>query len=141
MSTRQSIITAIENRMKTILTANGYQTNAGQRVYTWRTTPLADNELPALLIYDRDVTKNMAISTLDTDYYDLAVDIEVATAGSGSREFLRAAMDDVRMAVKAGPGWSGLALHTAFEAADMNLEQAEKLTGGNVVRLRITHQD
>lgn len=141
MSNRQQIIDAIETRLKTILTTGGYATNAGQHVYVWRTTPLADADLPALLVSDTGVTKNMDVSTLDTDYWDLLVDIEAATTGSSSREVMRSILADVRKAVKVDLTWGGLALHTAFESADIALEQGEKLTGGNMTRLRIIFQE
>jgi hypothetical protein len=51
---RQDIIDALLVRLALILTASGYQTNAGANLSEWRSDvdELAANEIPSLCIYD-----------------------------------------------------------------------------------------
>ncbi len=52
MSKRQDIITALEARLQTITIANGYNTDAGGRVFVWRTAQVEPAEAPCLLVED-----------------------------------------------------------------------------------------
>lgn len=50
-SKRQKIVSAAVTRMQTILTAGGFETNLGQKVYDW-VTDYQQSELPALSVCD-----------------------------------------------------------------------------------------
>src|SRR3990170_6560821 len=43
-SKRQQIVSALDTRLKTILTTGGYETNLGNNVKWWRQEPFADTE-------------------------------------------------------------------------------------------------
>lgn len=101
---RQDIVDAIETRMKTILTTGGYQTNVGQRVSVWPTTPMAETALSELAIYDHDA-EVMETGIIGQSRHELLVDIEVIIPGSDSRTDVRKALADINKAL-----WSGLSL-------------------------------
>ena len=45
---RESIMSALDARLKTITVLNGYASDAGDNVFDWREDPLQDDELDAL---------------------------------------------------------------------------------------------
>jgi len=139
MSLRQQIVDAIEARLRTITIANGYLTNAGQHVYVWKTIPMADGDLPAIVIYDRGESVNQAWSTLEAYCYDLVVDIEAMASGSAADDTIRNVVADIDKACRTDLRWSTLAKHTVIESVEIELTQGEKLTAGAQITLRITY--
>jgi len=75
-SIRQTIMAAFEDRLQTILTANGYQTNLGSNVFEWRGTALEDSELPAVIY--RDMADTTAL-TFGRQEHKLRVDLDIFT--------------------------------------------------------------
>lgn len=139
MSLRQQIVDAIEARLRTITVANGYNTNAGQHVYVWRTVSLEDAELPALCVYDTDCA--MAESgSIGYMTHELQVVIDAIVSGSASRTEVRKLMEDVFRAIGVDRTWGALAEHTEIQSHGINLEQAERLIGAGQVRLLITYR-
>lgn len=139
MSIRQQIVDAIETRLKTILVTNGYQTNAGQKVFPWRLTVLGDADLPALCIYDTDCNIS-DVGTIGYFTHELQVDIEAIVTGSASRTDVRKMLEDIFKAIGVDRTWGNLAEHTEIQSHGINLEQAEKVIGAGQVRILITYR-
>lgn len=119
---RQRIMDVVETRMGTILTSNGYKTNAGQNVYVWREEGIAPAKRPAIEIRDVDVEKfNDTIGEVENH---LTVQISISTAESASAmDQLRDIASDVVKAVGTDVNWSALAQDTELIAEPTDIEK------------------
>jgi len=109
---RQTIMDAIETRMKTILTTGGYYSNLGSNVFVFRPrlaesmyTPLNASELPAVIV--RDGMAAYSEFTLGGKCRcDLSVELEVRCEdGSDSADTARKLIADVYAAIGTDPKW------------------------------------
>lgn len=145
----QQIRNAIDARLKLILVANGYQTDAGKNVFYWRTTDFKQNEdgtlpdLPAIKYFEtteENETLNMAIES-----NTIALNIEVLAGGSDD-EAVKTALDqmyaDILKCVGVDETWGGLALLTEIKAHEVKLEREELLMGSilTVFELKYRHR-
>lgn len=131
-SKRQQIIDAIDARLKTIKTVNGYETDAGNNVFEWRATPLQDSELPALLF--RDTTSPVDDETYSMHLHTLSVEITLVASGATSADIIRKMLADIQKAIGTDATWSGIAADTLLRTVDIGtVEHAEfKYTGGAI---------
>jgi hypothetical protein len=75
-NTRSDIITNLDTRLKTILTAGGYQSNIGSKVYNYITYDISDSDLPCIVYRDPEIIPLTAIqSQIVTCDYLLNVEI------------------------------------------------------------------
>jgi len=118
-SIRQQIITAIDTRLKTILTSNGYETNAGQNVFAWRDSALALEELEAILYKDRTEARTPGVGI-----YEITLPLEIQIIATSPAQ-VRKILADLEVAVMSDETWGGLALNTEFETDEMEIEQKE----------------
>lgn len=120
-SIRQQLISAIDTRLKTILVANGYETNAGQNVFAWRDTALEAAELDAILYRDRTESRTPGVGVYE---FTLPVEIQiVSTSASQVRKILA----DLEVAIFVDESWGEIALNTELETDEMEIEQKETL--------------
>lgn len=137
-STRQSIITALEARMRTILTANGYKTNAGAHVFDWLDRDLADAELDAIVYRD---TNNNIISE-GFDYYEnrLRVEIEAkAKSAATTAAQVRKIIKDIYKAIGTDETFGGLAHYSEPVSDALDIQQADKIAGSATVIIEIIY--
>lgn len=105
-STRQQIVTALDTLMKTIKVVNGYQTNAGLNVFVWRSTPLEQTDLPAILL--RDTTDPIdAEGVTDRADHLLTVEFALYASGATADAASRTLVEDVLKALGTSPTLSG----------------------------------
>ncbi len=82
MSVRQTIIDGVVAALRQILVANGYQTSVGANVFAWRKYQLTAAELPALLVCDTTLTRDMqGIGAADNV---LTIEVVAVTDGATS---------------------------------------------------------
>jgi hypothetical protein len=88
---RTQIVAVLDARLKSITTANGYETNAGNNVFAWRDTerkPMAASELPCVLYRDREgVEEEETVGGID---HTLNVEMELFAATAATLRQLRA---------------------------------------------------
>jgi len=137
---RQSIVDAIEGRMKTILTDNGYATNAGRNVFDWRITQIPDTELSAISIYDGDCTIDYEETPVGLQGHFLIVDLVSDAKGSAARSDVRKINADVVKAIGTDLTWGGLAIDTDLISHGLNMEQGDKSIGAGIVRIKIHYR-
>jgi len=107
---RQKIVDAIDARLKTIKTANGYQTNLGNNVFEWRVTPLnSDTELPGAVYSDTQDTIDL---TIGLHLHTLKIVINMAAKGSASPSDMRKLIGDIHKMIGVDVTWGGLAEDT-----------------------------
>jgi hypothetical protein len=133
-SIRQQIVTKADTLFKTILTANGYETNLGSHVFAWRDTAFSDAEILGMRY--RDTAEEITPHAMGTEMHRLTIEAEIADLGSSAPENVRKAAADLEKALQTKLTWDSLALHTTFEASEMNVEQAENISAA--LKLEIT---
>lgn len=126
-SVRQRIISSMDNRFKTILVANGYQTDIGEHVFWWKKTPLAQIDLPGMNCRDRRQTKSFGAGIYDNS---LTVEIEAGVLGRAAPEDLRKILADIEKAIAVDETWGQLAGTTEIGDDEMNLEEDEQRVAG-----------
>jgi hypothetical protein len=95
---RQSILTQLDTKLKTILTTNSFETNAGSNVYEWHPygTPVA--QMPALAY--RDTTEEITtVNDRDQHIHKLTIDILGYTSGSTAFTQARQLLADINSAI------------------------------------------
>lgn len=136
---RQQIMDAIDTRLQTILIANGYKTNAGQKVFPWKEYGLGSTKLPALTF--RDVDDDPDQETIGNVDNILTVEVQALTTQSAtSDEVAREMLADVIVAVGADETWGDLAEFTLLPSSPMAVEQLEKKIFGAQIILVIEYR-
>jgi hypothetical protein len=126
------IVSAIETRLKTISTANGYHTALGTHVFVWLPAVIDVSELPAANIRDLDDT--IERDTVPYDLHRMSVEIDVASTGVTA---VRSAVYDVYKAIGTDPTFSGYAINTALLGHAFEVDQTEKIVVGAVISLAV----
>lgn len=122
MSTRQQVVDAIADRVRTVTTANGYATDCGKNVEIQRITDLSEKEMPIVCVDDGKATH-----TEDGNYMrtSLQIAVTVCMARGGADTYVRAAMRDIKRAVGLDYRLGGL-VETVFpESSDLALQQKD----------------
>ena len=139
VSKRQQIVDAIDARLKTITTANGYNTDAGNNVFEWRSYPLDENsELPALVYRDTEEIESLAVGGYQL--HTLTIEIEGYVVGANAARDLRALIADVIKAIGTDLTWGGLAEDTRPVEESIEIDQEERKIAGAVIRIEIDYR-
>ena len=138
---RDAIIDAIVARMETIRTANGFQTDAGERVSRWRSTDPGESACPAIDVRDPD-RKPKGVYSQNLRDYELAVEIAAFSAGGEDTDGeLNRILEDILKAVLEGDlTWGALAINTVFESDRKGLSQMGSKVGVAVARFLIHYR-
>lgn len=140
-SKRQQIITKIDARLKLILTASGYLTNAGQSVYDWLHRSVAAPSLLALVY--RDSQENSEASTAGAIGYhrhQLNMEVEILVAnGSTTMETMRKVLADIVTVIGTDPRWSGLAESTLPGSNRIEVDQENKIVAGALFTFTVVY--
>jgi hypothetical protein len=104
---RQSIVDAIDARLKTILVAGGYNLDLGKNVFPWRVNPLGEDDLNGLVYRDMDEGGYVAVGQWQ---HELTVEIDIHIKhATDSRTQMRKAISDVLAAIGTDVTFGGLA--------------------------------
>ena len=144
MSRRQDIITALLNRLKTITTSNGYNTNAGNNVKEWQTFEAAPAELGDMIIV-KDVSCNNTEGEEDDNagtYWTkkLSVQVICLTEGKTSSSKLRDMIEDVIIALGVDDTFAGICEPVEYEGDQTDVDRQGKTYGGTLINLGITYR-
>ncbi len=139
---RDAIVAAVVARMQQITVANGYLTDAGQRVFRWRSADVSPTECPAIDVRDPD-RRPLGL------YYDVVRDWEVAiecsafaSSGADTDGALNRIVEDIVKAVLSGDRtFGGLAIKTTFDNDRKGLDQRDVKVGISIVRFLIQYRN
>lgn len=140
-SIKKQIMGKIEDRFKLILIENGYETDAGKNVFYWRTQPVPENKLPAIVC--RDTTNKVEVGAGGLYENVLTVEIDgfvVGSTDSAAKTLLDKLEADIEKAIKVDDTWEGLALTTEKESDETVLERKEKVYGWTSVVVAIEYR-
>ena len=141
---RQQIITALDMRLKTILTTNGYLSNIGTYVVAWQTNPTPIEDLNPAEIEYRDSDVAITIGPVGVHSHRMQVTLEVRIAGSTTIELLRKMEADIQKAIgvevngAAPPRWGGVAVITDPSRTVLRAEQVGDKAAGLTFEFFIT---
>jgi len=143
---RETILSNLDTRLKTILTTGGYSTNLGNYVISWQTDPTPLEELNPAEVEYRDADVDSADDLLGTHRHKMKITLEVRAAGSTPIATLRSMEADLHKAIGveaagAAPArWGGVALLTEPGRTSMRAEQAAQVAAGLTFEFYITYR-
>jgi hypothetical protein len=105
----------------------------GDNIFAWRKTPLQKSELPALIYRDRTETKGKSAFKEDIRIITLEVEIFAETA-----EKIRECLADIERSIYTDETWGGLALSTAFNINDVEIEHMEDYFSASRILIDVT---
>jgi len=95
---RQNILTAYNNRLLTILTTGGYNTNLGQQIHYDLATPLNESQTPALRYKIKD---DIVDYRYGAEVHRLVIDNEISAVGSSADTTVESCIGDFMAALAA----------------------------------------
>ncbi len=130
-NTRQSIVDALDTRLQTITTTNGYSANLG--VHEWLVTPLEESDLPAVII--RDTSDDIDTDEIGTRRdHVLTIELDVAASATASTDSVRELCRDILTAIGTDKTFGGLVYNTEPTSVEMEVsEEDQRLSGGQIV--------
>ena len=137
MTTRASIIAAVEAALSGITRDNGYTTDAGQTVEQWRTRPVIQGEpRPALTV--RDTTDSIELR-YGQAVHTLTLEIDAVTDGDTTAATLRELAGDVLAALGSNETWGGLAEGTEAKQITLEVVRDGQPAGSLQVQATVTY--
>jgi hypothetical protein len=145
---REKIVRVLLARLRTILTANDYNTQVGQNVFYWRTGTFSEEEIAgmtgncALVVRDIDETKatdgdHTKVNKVSTDHFsrDLHIQIEIVQLGTNSPTTVHKLIADIESAIRKDIRWrdtdgGALAIGTRPRIDRSVVEQESKKVSG-----------
>ncbi len=139
---RDAIVDAVVARMQQITVTNGYLTDAGQRVFRWRSADVAPTECPAIDVRDPDRRPLGLYNSVVRDW-ELAVECSAfASSGADTDGTLNRIVEDILISVLGGDKtWGGLAIKTTFDNDKKGLDQRDVKVGVAIVRFLIQYRN
>ena len=130
MSIREKLVGLVVTRLQTIRVSNGFNTDAGQRVFLWRTVPVGQSDLPAIVVRDRRAETSLVGRKQHVHRITFEADLY---AGPGN---VRALLADVQKVLSQDLRWSygdppePLALDTQPLDDELDAAQEERRLDG-----------
>ena len=136
---RQQIIDAVDTRLKTILIANGYKTDAGNNVYHWLEVPGAQEDMP--FITYRDAGEVVEDVVVGEQWRTINLEIGAFNKGATVDQGMRSLIADIEQCIGTDLRWSGLAEDTTMVggAEDIEMEHKDKKLAGILLRFEIEY--
>ena len=138
-SKRQQITDALVVKLATILTANGYQTDVGASVFTWRRHPLTADEVPCLVVADIDLNRDYSGSSIGQVNNVLTLKVAGFASSSTTLADARKIEEDIVAAIGDWETAGGLANWVQVESSFMVMEQHEGVIGAVEVTISATY--
>lgn len=137
---RDTLILAVQTRLKTITVANGYYTDVGTKVGIWRVTPYDVNELPAISI--QDFRDELLMEFMPTKC-DWGLNVRIACIANPAQladGTVRKMITDVYKAIGTDHTFGGLAIKTDLETDEIELQQTEHRLGVGTINIVIHYR-
>lgn len=138
MSQRSTIITALITRLQTITVANGYATAIGTKVYSWRTTALAESSLPCLIVNDTEISRDYE-AAIGRARNSMTVEITGLLSGSSTVANARSLEEDIYKCLHGYETVGGTASWLTIDKSSILIEQNEQIGGAVTALLTIQY--
>lgn len=142
MTLRQQIFTKVLAQLALIRTTNSYtlygqtfaySTNIGANVFPWRSSELAETELPGMIVRDLDELRELSDKYGGGEKRSVHIQCAIAAGGATSADTMRTIFGDIDAAFGVGrlSDWDGLTLETRPRLTRMIADQESlRITGG-----------
>jgi len=137
---RQQLIAAVEARMKTILKANGYNTDLGLHVRVSPTDAAPETWEWSMDVFFPGASDPDAAGVSNRWDYALDVDIDMDQIGAASDADVSNMLADVLAAIGQDDTWGGLAFETKRPSHNPEWERKGRLVGAANIRLQILYR-
>jgi hypothetical protein len=131
---KQQIITKWKTRLALILTANGYYSNIGQKVYEWKANPFGANRVDGIEIREGDESIERRAEDASIEDHTLPIIISIVSKNPVSIDKAREYEADVRKAVLADQTFDALVDDLEHNSTEMEKEQEKDV----IVGIKIT---
>lgn len=138
-SIREQIVAALENRLKTITVADGYNFDLATKVFIWRDSEYAEEELPALNIMDvEEDTSNLSVQSQQEQLLKVEIHgMNMATAADGTTKTtklnatqIRKLNSDITKALGVDTRLGGLSIDILPGKSEIEVAQDKKTVAG-----------
>lgn len=137
---RQDAVDALKDRLATVRTANGYATDIGARVFSWRKAPVTSAETPCTEVKDGKNETRLEGAPMGRAYQFLDVEIVLSLQGGGTAIQARSAIADVKKAIGLDDKFGGVTKWATPETDEINIEQTGDTTGAATVNITIVYE-
>lgn len=135
-SIRQQIVAAVVTRLKTITTANGYNTEVGaSNVSDWLTASASQSDTVTVSVEDADERSEQIVSSVQLHELDVKIAAGIR-GGANAPQDARNLLADFHKCIGVDRTWGGLAQDTLPGESRLQAEQADKKIG--LVELTVT---
>jgi hypothetical protein len=131
---KQQIITKWKTRLALILTANGYYSNIGMKVYEWKANPFGANRVDGIEIREGDESIERRAEDASIEDHTLPIIISIVSKNPVSIDKAREYEADVRKAVLADQTFDALVDDLEHNSTEMEKEQEKDV----IVGIKIT---
>lgn len=138
-SLRQDIIDAVNTRIQTITTGNGYETDAGLKVFWHKKTPMQQSDCPGLVLVD--IKGQPRAIAFRTNINTIELTINGFYVGETDGTFARKLIADIVKCIGVDVTWGGLAEDSVEvdSSDDIEMEHMERKISGVEVVFEITY--
>lgn len=136
---RDQIMSAVDTKLRQILVTNGYATDLGNHVFSWRLSAIPDTERPAVAFRDvsREITQHVAAHLYKLTIEFEAFPLSTSTDPAGD---IRLFIQDVVKAVGTDVTWGGLAIDTVVTGDSVQLDAAGTAIKSGLITAIITYR-
>lgn len=127
---KQQIVNAWKTRLALILTANGYYTNIGQKVYEWKSTSFDAPRTDGIEIREGDEQIGRTAEDASIEEHTLPVIVHVVLKNPTGMDKAREMEADIRRAVRQDVTFSGLVFDLEHNATAFDKEQEKDVIVG-----------
>lgn len=133
---RQLIITALDTKLKTILTTGGYETNAGNNIYEWH--PYATPATQMTSIVYRDTRDEVDTNNeRDQHIHKLTVELYGYTYGTTAFTDARKLIADINKAIDADRKFGGYVDDVVLTEQVIDADMNDRLTAVVLMRIEL----
>lgn len=134
--TRQILVDKVKTILQTVKKSNGFYTDLGNKVETWRVKSYFKNTAAAINIKDRSDDSSLDAEDESLERHQLNVELNLLFKASVTDEEARKGITDVKRAVlglESNPEWSNLVDRIRPDGDEMDVDEDEdRIAGANV---------
>jgi hypothetical protein len=135
MTIRKNIIDELETGLKTIIQSNGYRTDIGNTVYTWKEIPINQDETQSLIIKD-PINRNESPGYFNHEQV-IEINVEIFYSGTDPVSLVRDTIADVYEWCGKNQQLNGNSERIEYVSDTIESEHLEQITAAGLLRLDV----
>lgn len=140
----QQLIDAVKARFQLIRVVNGYESEVGAHIFSWRdlsASPFQPQELPAICIRDPKRETTTEARVINAHYHELTIEVLAASCATGSsppENFARRILSDIDQAIGVDRQWTINGSKLAIDTLPVSDEIESVHVGDRIVGVKKT---